>query len=181
MMAILYCGTIILSSDTTNSKLSRSAFRLRIGVFVTMAALVVLYAAARAGLQLGHARVEYQARGVSPAIAAMVGDIGIVLLVIALFRLTQMLKLIETGELFSVDVVRRFRSFAFWLLVMAVAGLVGPFVGQFVHPVSSGPRTIRLAIDSREILTLGVTLLLFLLARLLERARAIDEEMREIV
>jgi hypothetical protein len=40
---------------------------------------------------------------------------------------------------------------------------------------------ISFALDSRDVLFLGLTILLFLLARLLEKARAIDEEMREIV
>ena len=38
-----------------------------------------------------------------------------------------------------------------------------------------------LVVDLTKILAVGVTLLLFLLARLLERAGQLDEEMREIV
>jgi hypothetical protein len=41
--------------------------------------------------------------------------------------------------------------------------------------------TFAFKLQLRDLLTIGVTLIFFLVARLLERARAIDEEMREIV
>ena len=40
---------------------------------------------------------------------------------------------------------------------------------------------LEFRLQLRDVLTIGVALILFLVARLLERARAIDEEMREIV
>ena len=39
------------------------AARLRLAVFLTMGAMVVLYVAARLGLQFGHARIIYQEHG----------------------------------------------------------------------------------------------------------------------
>jgi hypothetical protein len=46
---------------------------------------------------------------------------------------------------------------------------------------ATGTHHLALVLDFRQVLTLGITLLLFLLARLLERAREIEAEMREIV
>jgi hypothetical protein len=64
---------------------------------------------------------------------------------------------------------------------MSLLEMVGPWIVPLFEPPVSGPRVISFALDSRDVLFLGLTILLFLLARLLEKARAIDEEMREIV
>ena len=50
--------------------------------------------------------------------ARLIGTASIVLTEMALFRLTQMLRAIESGDLFSSRVVRNFRGFAFWLFVV---------------------------------------------------------------
>ena len=90
-----------------------------------------------------------------------------------------MLRAIGRGQLFSATVIRRFRGFAFWLLLMAIVDLVGPLLVELFARRSGDP--VRLIVDFRQVLTVGVTLLLFLLARLFERARQIDEENREFV
>ena len=170
-----------MSSYSKNDTVARSAARLRMAVFITMGAMLLLYGAARAGLQLGHARVEYQEHGPGSPAAHLISDASVVLLVVALFRLTQALKRISEGDFFGIDVIRRFRSFAWWLLVMSLFELFGPALAQFIDASGSASHQLRFAIDSRDVLFVGITVLLFLLARLLERARAIDEEMREIV
>jgi len=170
-----------MSSDSKNDDVGRSAARLRAAVFVTMGAMVLLYAAARLGLQLGHARVIYQEHGPGSPAADFINDLCVGLLIVALFRLTQMLKLIADGDFFGIDVIRRFRSFASWLLAMSLVELIGPWVAAFLDKPSGRAAVLRFTLDSRDVLFLGVTILLLLLARLLERARAIDEEMREIV
>ena len=170
-----------MSSTTTNELIARSAARLRLLVFAAMAVMVLLYAAARFGVELGHTRVEYQPHA-SRNFARAIGDISLLLLVVAMSRLTQMLGRIAAGELFSAQVIGRFRSFAFWLLLLALFGLVAPPLSELVTvPAGSGERRLELRIDFQEVLTVGVTLLLFLLARLLERARRLDEEIREFV
>ena len=91
-----------------------------------------------------------------------------------------MLGAIAEGDLFSARVVGAFRAFAFWLLLIALVWIVAPIVGALL----AGPgeaRHIELTFQLRDVLTVGVALILFLVARLLERARTIDEEMREIV
>ena len=110
----------------------------------------------------------------------VVADISILLLSVALYHLSRMLGAIAAGDLFSARVVGAFRAFAFWLLLVALVWVVAPIVAV----VLTGPdEAHRLAfrLQLRDVLTIGVALILFLVARLLERARTIDEEMREIV
>lgn len=144
-----------------------------------MSAAIVLYGAARLGLQLGELRIEYHGQG-DPASAKAIADIVMVLLLVALFRLAQMLGVIASGELFSAGVIGRFRSFAFWLMLAALFRLFAPAAWALIE-VAQGGHRLEIRIDFRDVLTVGVTLVLFLLARLLERARRLDEEMREFV
>ena len=157
----------------------RSARWLLWIVAAATAIMVSLYLAARFGLHFGGARVEYGPHEAPGWASQLFGDIGLVLLVIALGRLAQMLGAIARGELFSANVIRRFRGFAFWLLLMAIVDLASPLLTELIARRAGDP--VRLVIDFRQVLTVGVTLLLFLLARLLERARQIDEENREII
>ena len=166
---------------TTNDAIARSAARLRLLVFAAMAVMVLLYAAASFGISLGNTHVEYQAHS-NPAWSRAIGHISLLLLVVAMFRLTQMLGRIAAGELFTAQVIGRFRGFAFWLLLLALFGLIAPPLSELLSmPAGSGERRLELRIDFKEVLTVGVTLVLFLLARLLERARRLDEEIREFV
>ena len=161
--------------------ITKAAARLRWGVFAAIALMVLLYLAARFDLQVGRAHVEYRMHDVSPTVGRMVGDGTVLLLLVALFRLTQMLRLIQMGEMFSVEVIGRFRSFAFWLLLLALYGLVAPTLLALAEGAATGTHRLAFVLDFRQLLTLGITVLLFLLARLLERAREIEAEMREIV
>ena len=169
------------SIPTTNDAISRSAARLRWAVIATMAAMAILYLAGRLGLQIGQARVEYQRHGTNAEATGLVGDLLMILLLVALYQLTAMLKRIAGGETFSAGVVGKFRSFAMWLLLSSLVGLFAPMLLQLFGTGMRTPDQLRLVIDFREILTVGVTLVLFLLARLLERARGLDEEVREFV
>ena len=169
-----------MSSHAVNDAIARSAARLRLIVFAAMAIMVLLYAAARFGLQVGSAHVEYQSHA-NPLVSRAIGDVSLLLLVVAMFRLTQMLGRIAAGETFSAGVIGSFRSFAFWLLLMAAFGLLAPPLSQLLNSAAGGVHRVELQIDFQEVLTVGVTLVLFLLARLLERARRLDEEIREFV
>ena len=168
-------------SNPTDMSLSRSARRLRVGVFVVMALILLIYLAARFEVQIAHAHVEHQVEGVDAPYAQLIGDVSIILLLVALFRLSQMLGRLASGELFSGTIISHFRGFAMWLLVMALFELIAPIVASLAGATPSYPHKFRIGIDLRDLLTVGITLLLFLLARLLERARRLDEEMREFV
>ena len=169
-----------MSSETANSSIARSAARLRWIVICAIGVMALLYLAARFGVELGNARFEHAREDLGPQVR-LVGDLSMLLLIMALIRLIQMLGRIAAGELFSAGVVGAFRSFALWLMLMAVVGLVGPPLLQLLGAGAGGPHRVEMRIDFRAVLTLGVTLVLFLLARLLERARTIDEENREFV
>lgn len=168
------------SSATTNKAIARSASRLRWIVIAAMAIMTALYIAGRFGMQVGPARIEYRTHGPDLPLARILADVLLALLLVALFRLTQMLGRIGNGELFSAAVIGHFRSFAFWLLVMALVGLFGPAIVSLAD-APPAPKQLEFAIKYDSIITVGVTLVLFLLARLLERARRLEEEMREFV
>ena len=170
----------MLSSPSINS-ITRAAARLRVAVFAAMAVMLGLYLAARFGLQFGHAHVEYEVHGLDSPLRRAMADGSVLLLMIALYQLARMLRGVAAGDLFGPRVVARFRSFALWLLIMSLVDLVAPFIAEVAQESRSGLHQIRLSLDFRELLTVAVTLLLFILARLLERARLLDEEMREIV
>ena len=165
------------STEIRDLSIRRRAGRLRLAIIAAMVVLASAILLAWFGAPLGIARVEMREHGttVDPRIT---GTLSVLLTEIALFRLTQMLGAIESGDLFSARVIRHFRGFAFWLLVVALGGILGPLVLSLAE--SSGDR-VTLVFNLTKILAVGVTLVLFLLARLLERARQLDEEMREIV
>jgi hypothetical protein len=157
------------------------ARRLRVAVVVVMVLLVAGYVAARFRITVGATHVEYHSPGVASDIGHAIATVAVLFLLVSLARLVQMLGLIGRGDLFSATVVRRFRGFAFWLLVSALCDLLGPIFAQLTMEAAGRTRHVRMVIDFREIIIVGTTLLLFLLARLLERAREIESENREIV
>ena len=171
----------MMSSQTRIGNVARAAARLKWAVIVALVLMLLLYVAARFDLQLGRAHVEYRVHGSSHTSAKLIGDGTMILLAVALVQLVLMLGRIARGELFSAAVIRHFRGFALWLLLMALFGLVGPIAVDLATPQEDIHRQIRIAIDLREVLTLGITLLLFLLASLLERAQRLDDEVREFV
>ena len=144
-----------------------------------MATILVLYLFARIGVDIGVLKVVLGERLNAPPWAIWIGDMEMALLLVALLRLTQTLGLLGSGEMFSVVVVRRFRGFAFWLMLSAIAGFLGPLLPPLIGDHGEGP--VRLLLDSRQLLVFGITLLLFLLARLLERARELEDESRKII
>ena len=161
--------------------IARSAARLRLAVFAVAALMILLYGAARLGLQRSEVHVVMRTHGLAGTTAAVVGDLTMILMLGAMWELTRTLRLIGLGETFSVGVIRRFRAFAFWLLLMALLGFVAPFIGEVARWGSGAPHRMVVLLDLRQLLTLGIALLLFLLARLFERAGQIDAEIREFV
>lgn len=164
-------------AEIKDPAIRRGAARLRLAVIVAMVLLALAIVLAWIGNPLGIARVELR-QHTDAFDPRLTGTGSILLTEVALFRLTQMLGAIVAGDLFSSRVIRHFRGFAFWLLLVALAGLGMPLLGALTD---SGPHRVALVLDLTKILAVGVTLLLFLLARLLERARQIDEEIRGIV
>jgi len=164
-----------------DSDIAKAAKRLRWGVWIFWLCVVVAYAAGRFGLTVRGA-VEVQARSseVDAGTPMIVADISVLLLSVALYQLSRMLGAIGEGDLFSARVVGAFRAFAFWLLLVALVWVVAPIVAVLLAGPDESHR-LAFKLQLRDLLTIGVAFILFLVARLLERARTIDEEMREIV
>ena len=163
-----------------NSDIGSTATRLRWAVWNFWACVLLAYAVGRLGLTFGVVRVQtHSAAGDAPSFLAL-ADVSILLLSVALYQLTKMLGAIAQGDLFSARVVKAFRSFAFWLLLVALVWIVAPIAAVLL----AGPgdaRQLEFRLQMRDVLTVGIALILFLVARLLERARTVDEELREIV
>ena len=163
-----------------HANIAKTASRLRWAVWIVWDCILLVYAAGRLGLGIGPLKVQASSSaGVAPHVMA-VADLTIVLVTVALWQLSRMLGAIATGDLFSARVVGAFRAFALWLLIVALVWILVPVAMALVS--GSGPEhRYEFKLQLRDLMTIGITLILFLVARLLERARAIDEEMREIV
>lgn len=157
----------------------RSARRLRWGVMVAGAVTLLIYLAGRLELGTGWLRVESRLASSPSPLALLVGDATLVLILLSLAQLARMLRAVEGGDLFSAAVIGRFRSFVLWLFVLALFRTLAPILLSIADRGREGEIALRL--DMRDLLTLGLTLILLLIARLLERARLIEDEMREIV
>lgn len=161
------------------TSIARSADRLRLTVWIFWGCLAATYLAGRFGLAPEFLKVKASDSGGETGLS-LTSDASVVLLSIAILQLNKMLCAIAQGDLFSARVVGAFRAFAFWLLLVAVASILLPVVMVLI--AGPGPdHQLEFKLQMRDLLTLGLALILFLVARLLERARTIDEEMREIV
>ena len=160
--------------------ISTTARRLRWAVWVFWGCIVAAYVAGRFGLSLDYLSVQARASVDAAGPPMIIADITILLLSAALWHLGRMLGAIAQGDLFTARVVGAFRAFAFWLLLVALVWIVAPIVGVLLAGPGDGHR-LEFKLQLRDILTIGVALILFLVARLLERARTVDEELREIV
>lgn len=164
----------------THTGMGKTAKRLRWALWTFWACIVLAYIVGRFGVETEFLRIRSRIDDSSGGPVMLVADATIILLSVALYHLSRMLGAIVEGDLFSARVVGAFRSFAFWLLIVALVWIFAPALAAVL--VGSGDvRRIELTFQLRDVLTVAVALILFLVARLLERARSIDEEMREIV
>ena len=116
-----------------NSDIGSTATRLRWAVWIFWACVLLAYAVGRFGLTFGVVRVQtHSAAGAAPSFLAL-ADVSILLLSVALYQLTKMLGAIAQGDLFSARVVKAFRSFAFWLLLVARGEQI-PLGDRAEHP-----------------------------------------------
>ena len=164
----------------SNLAISPFANRLRIFVIALMVGMGTLMALGLWGLTAGPVHVELRehASGIDPRVTAAM---SILLLEIALFELTRMLRLIAAGDRYSMRVVHHFRAFASWLLFLAFLRLIGPLVAIAIEGAPAGSNRIIFPLSLNDLITFSIALLLFLLALLMERAREIEQENSEIV
>ncbi len=157
------------------------ARRLRLAVLAAFGLVLGLVLCGHFGVRIGSAPVLLQSRSESLAGTFGIADIVLVLIGVAVFWLSEGLRAVAGGGLFSGVVVRRFRLFALWMLMAALFNTFAPMVLAAVGPGTTGHHRIMILVDVRDLLLIGLTLLVLLIARMLERARAIEDEMSEIV
>lgn len=163
-----------------NAAIARSARRLRLIVLTAICLLGAVYLFGRFGPDLGPLRVETHPVASGWAGLAVV-DLTLLLFLVALVRLTQMLGAIADGPLFGPRVTQYFRGFAFWLFLATFVDVVAGPALAIIQAVRGGGGGAALVFELRDLLMLAGALFLFLLARMLEQARAIESELEEIV
>ena len=164
-----------------SSPIARTARILRATVIVSMLLIALLYVAGRLGLSLGVVRVEsalIETGGAAPYLV----DLSILLFVLALWQLAKMLSAIAVGPLFAPPVTRSFRGFALLLFLSTLVDVFSAPALQLLRAGAGGDRhAIALRFELRDLLLLAGALFLFLLARMLEQARAYEAELEDIV
>ena len=160
--------------------IARAARRLRLLVVAGIGLVIAVYLIGVFGPELGPVRVQSHSELDG---SAGLGLITLTLLpfVAALARLAQMLDAIAAGPLFGPKVTRAFRGFAFWLFVAILVDVLAEPIVEIIRRASAGGGRAVLAFELRDLLMLAGTLFLFLLARMMEQARAIEAELEEIV
>jgi hypothetical protein len=159
----------------------RYARHLRIGVLATFALVLLFVICGHFGARIGGAPVLLQSRATGIPGPTAVSDGALLLIGVAVYWLSQGLNAIAAGGLFSAVVVRQFRLFALWMLIAALFSTLAPMAVAAFNPAQPGHHRLMIVIDIRDLLLIGLTLLILLIARMFERARAIQDEMSEIV
>ena len=149
--------------------------------------IVVLLMGATIALQLGahfvglpHLQLHPAGRSVTGGAIALLHGL---LMILALVELWLMLRHVEQGELFSAKVTLRLRRFAlFTVLAVLSAALLSPLlVLLFPDCAPDGPCVRRFPIDLRAFWTLVIALIFFLVARILDEARRLEEENKQFI
>lgn len=157
------------------------ARRLRLAVLGTFGLVVILILCGRFGVRIAGVPVLLQSRSAALTGGLDIADGALVLIGGAVYWLTEGLRAVASGDLFSGSTVRRFRLFALWMLIAALFNTLAPMIIAAIRSGSAGHHRIMVLIDIRDLLLVGLTLLILLIARMFERARAIQDEMSEIV
>jgi Protein of unknown function (DUF2975) len=155
----------------------------RIVRWAAIAALVLLISAfivSRLGLDLGP-NVQVVRRTHASGHLGAAGDLSALFFAVALVQLIRLLGRLSSGELFAPAVTSAFRTFAFWLMVSAIAGIAAPPIASLMAETTGQAHRIEFRIDLRDVMFLVAGLLMFLVARMLDEATRLDAELKEIV
>jgi hypothetical protein len=157
------------------------ARRLRIGVLAVFGGVLLLVICGHLGVRIGGAPVLLQSKAEARPGQVTISDGVLLLIGVAIYWLCEGLRAVAAGELFSAAIVRRFRLFALWMLIAALFNTLAPMVLAMAGLGSAGRHRFMVLIDVRDLLLISLTLLILLIARMFERARALQDEMSEIV
>lgn len=162
------------------NRFSKSASRLRIAVVLMLLIIVAVWLVSAFHLPLGPGiKVTSYAEEAGSPYAVWASSLSLGLFGLALLRLSAMLKRIAGGDRFSPSVTRPFRDFAMLLLLSSLAALLAPAALAALAPAKDGVR--HLHFELRDAIFGLASLLLFLVARMLEDAARIEAELEEIV
>lgn len=105
------------------------------------------------------------------------------LMVLALIQIVLMLRHLERGELFSAGVTLRLRRFALLFMIAVLIGSVlHPLLTMLAADCPPGTRCVRyFPIDMRGLWTFVISLLFFLVARVIDEARRIADDHSQII
>jgi hypothetical protein len=162
------------------ARIERLAGRLKLLVWGLMAAGAAFYVAGRMGVWIGHLRIITRgpAEGLS-LLSGLLSDLGLILLLLALWQLAAMLALVERGDRFSARLTRCFRRFALFLLLATAIGAAVPLLPIFSAHLPG--QIVQLGVSLRDILLMVVAAVLFLIARLLDEGQRVQSDLNEIV
>jgi hypothetical protein len=158
-------------------EIARLARRLRLTVWAlgpllalaTIMAILIPFAGGPNGAYLTY-------DGLPRAWAAPIAALSIGLVLWGLFELGRMLRLVEVDAAFSPRATRHLKHFAALLMAAVLAEiLVPPIVRMALQSV------LTLSLDSNDALLLLISLVFFLISRLLDAAAAYQEDSRSIV
>jgi len=167
---------------TGRNTLPKAASRLRIAVLAMLAFVLAVWLVSIFGIPLGPGvQVTSHARESGSPYAPWISTVSVGLFALALLRLSAMLKSISAGDRFSRAVTRPFRDFAVLLLLSSLAGLLLPAITALLALNGDGPRHLQLRLELRDAIFVLASLVLFLIARMLEQAARIEAELEEIV
>jgi hypothetical protein len=93
-----------------------------------------------------------------------------------------MLSAIASGSIFAPPVTAAFRRFALLLFLSTLVDVLAlPLIAVIQATAGPGHAAIALKFELRDLMLLAGSLFLFLLARMMDQARAYEAELEEIV
>ena len=151
--------------------------------WLVIAILAVSIAFQVASLFPDQTHIRFHRIGVGEPLGRWINVAHSLFMIFALVQLILLLKELEKRAFFSVGVTRRLKAFALLsLLAVATGAIVGPVLNLWLGSCDPGATCIRrFPIDMRALWSLLISLVFYLVARLLDEARRIDEDNRQII
>ncbi|HYJ52548.1 MAG TPA: hypothetical protein VEW04_05195 [Allosphingosinicella sp.] len=162
----------------------RSARRLRLVTLAGIALLALiliatLWVAATGRMDLFGAPLRVDGGGLPPRGAAGAMAVLALLLILALRRLVQMLRLVEANRPFAT--AGALHGFALWLFATVLASVLLPPILHAALGGGDGARHATFTLSGDQALMLLVTGLLFFVSRLLDEAQRLADDHDQIV
>ena len=163
-------------------KYQRSASRLYAAVLALLFVLAAVWVISAFQMSVPWVRVSSHAKESGLSYGHAISIVTLTLFILALVRLAAMLNRVAAGDRFSRAVTRPFRDFALLLLLSSATALVAPLAAALLSQVPVAPaHTLEIRFELREAIFVIASLLLFLVARMLEDAADLEAELEGIL